>query len=114
MGEQAARQVAGGVRAPDIGSRDRHGGQGRRVCDETAAGHACLVGHASLPPPGPPCFARIRDRAAEASGRSYWLSPLCGKKHKRRGGSASSAIIDRKSVVSGKNVAVRVDLGGCR
>src|SRR3546814_13807446 len=47
--------------------------------------------------------------------------PLCDREHRRGAGGAGGggpnllqASGDRKSVVSGKSVAVSVDLGGCR
>src|SRR3546814_14944398 len=55
--------------------------------------------------------ARTRYRVIERAGnRACWveLQPFSGRTHQLRGH------IDRKSVVSGKGVAVRVDLGGRR
>src|SRR3546814_12912778 len=58
---------------------------------------------------GRPAAAAVRD-----AGRRRQRHRAAGGQRRRTGGALAPALGDRKSVVEGKSVAVRVDLGGRR
>src|SRR3546814_15890761 len=84
--------------------------------DEGDGGALCNAGHHT--PPGSPILVARRTRALAASVRLVQtrvvrMNPV-RTPPPTRSGLVTNGIVDRKSVVEGKSVSVRVDLGGRR